>query len=304
QIMMERLLSSIGRADLTMVPMLTGAVVNIILDPIMIFGWFGCPAMGIAGAGIATVTAQTVAALTGLVLNLRFNRAVKVSGRDFILKAEIVQEIVKIGVPVALSQCLLAIAALGMNAILLGLSALAPGIYVIFLRLQSFIIMPSSGMSNAGISIIAYNYGAKEKERIMGTLWSSLWVNLVIAIIGLIVFMILPRQLFLMFNASEEMMEIGIPALRFVAAAFLFTTTTQILSGFLQAMGQGTASFIVATAQTAFMLFFAWILAQTGSATLVWLAFPIMEVVRFVIAVILVRRTYKGKIENLQAAGA
>ena len=304
QIMMERLLSSIGRADLTMVPMLAGAVVNIILDPVMIFGWLGCPAMGIAGAGIATVMAQAVAALTGLVLNLRFNRAVKVTGRDFILKAEIVQEIVKIGVPVALSQCLLAVAALGMNAILLGLSALAPGIYVIFLRLQSFIIMPSSGMSNAGISIIAYNYGAKEKERIMGTLWSGLRVNFVIAIVGLIIFMVLPRQLLLMFNASEEMMEIGIPALRFVAAAFLFTTTTQILSGFLQAMGQGTASFIVATAQTAFMLLFAWILAQTGSATLVWLAFPIMEVVRFVIAVILVRHTYKGKIETIQAVEA
>ncbi|MDE6600865.1 MAG: MATE family efflux transporter [Lachnospiraceae bacterium] len=300
QIMMERLLSSIGRADLTMIPMLTGAVVNIILDPIMIFGWLGCPAMGIAGAGIATVTAQAVAALTGLVLNLRFNREVKVSGRDFILKAEIVAEIIKIGVPVALSQCLLAIAALGMNAILLGLSALAPGVYVIFLRLQSFIIMPSSGMSSAGISIIAYNYGAKEKDRIMGTLWSSLRVNLVIAVVGLVVFMIFPRQLLLMFNASEEMMGIGIPALRFVAAAFLFTTTTQILSGFLQAMGQGTASFIVATAQTAFMVLFAWLLAQTGSATLVWLAFPLMEVTRFVIAVIMVKRTYRGKIANLQ----
>lgn len=304
QIMMERLLSSIGRADLTMIPMLTGAVVNIVLDPIMIFGWFGCPAMGIAGAGIATVTAQAIAALTGLALNLWFNHEVKVSGRDFVLKAEIVGEIVKIGVPVALSQCLLAIAALGMNAILLGLSALAPGIYVIYLRLQSFIIMPSSGMSNAGISIIAYNYGAKEKDRIMGTLWTSLRVNVVIAVIGLVVFMVLPRQLLLMFNASEAMMEIGIPALRFVAAAFLFTTTTQILSGFLQAMGQGTASFIVATAQTVFMLLFAWILAQTGSATLVWLAFPLMEVVRFVIAVILVRRTYRGKIANLQTAQA
>ena len=300
QIMMERLLSSIGRADLTMIPMLTGAVVNIVLDPIMIFGWLGCPAMGIAGAGIATVTAQAIAALTGLVLNLRFNRDVKVSSKDFMLQAEIVKEIIKIGVPVALSQCLLAIAALGMNTILLGLSALAPGIYVIYLRLQSFIIIPSSGMGNAGISIIAYNYGAKEKDRIMGTLWASLRVNAVVAVIGLLIFMVLPRQLLLMFNASEAMMEIGIPALQFVAAAFLFTTTTQILSRFLQAMGQGTASFIVATAQTVFMLLFAWIMARTGSATLVWLAFPLMEVVRFVIAVILIRRTYKGKIANLQ----
>lgn len=202
QIIMERLLSAIGRADLTMIPMLTGAVVNIILDPVMIFGWLGCPAMGIAGAGIATVT------------------------------------------------------------------ALAPGIYVIFIRLQSFVVMPSSGMSNAGISIIAYNYGAREKRRIMDTLWVSLRVNLVIA------------------------------------AALVLTTSTQILSGFLQALGQGTASFVVAISQAAFLLLSAWLLSLTGSAVLVWLAFPIMEVLRFVIAAMMVGHTYQGKLAVLQPQAA
>ena len=301
QIMMERLLAAIGRADLTMVPMLVGAVVNIILDPVMIFGWFGFPAMGITGAGIATVTAQAVAAVAGLLLNLRFNHEVHINGKVFVPDRTVVGEIIKIGIPVALSNCLVAVIALGMNSILMGLSPLAPGIYVIYIRLQSFVIMPSSGMSSAGISIIAYNYGAKEKKRIMETLWKSLRVNAVIAAVGILVFLAFPAQLLAMFNASGDMMEMGIRALRFIAAALLLTTTTQILSGFLQAMGQGTASFLVSISQAVFLLLFAWIFAQTGSTTLVWLAFPAMEIIRFAIAAVMVRWTYQGKIVKLQA---
>ena len=302
QIMSERLLSAIGRADLTMIPMLTGAIVNIILDPIMIFGWLGLPAMGITGAGIATVIAQAVAALTGLFLNIRFNHGVHLSKNAFKPNLSVIGEIIKIGVPVALSNCLISVIALGMNNILLGLSALAPGIYVIYIRLQSFVIMPSGGMSSAGISIIAYNYGAKEKKRIMDTLWKSLRVNTIISVIGVVIFLAFPRQLLAMFNASEDMMSIGIPALRFIAAALMLTTTTQILSGFLQALGQGTASFIVSVSQAVFLLLSAWLLAQTGSVTLVWLAFPLMEILRFVIAAILVTRAYKGKISQIKPA--
>lgn len=302
QIMMERLLAAIGRADLTMVPMLVGAVVNIILDPVMIFGWFGFPAMGITGAGIATVTAQAVAAVAGLLLNLRFNHEVHINGKVFVPDRTVVGEIIMIGIPVALSNCLVAVIALGMNSILMGLSPLAPGIYVIYIRLQSFVIMPSSGMSSAGISIIAYNYGAKEKKRIMETLWKSLRVNAVIAAVGILVFLAFPAQLLAMFNVSGDMMEMGIRALRFIAAALLLTTTTQILSGFLQAMGQGTASFLVSISQAVFFLLFAWIFAQTRSTTLVWLAFPAMEIIRFAIAAVMVRWTYQGKIVKLQAA--
>ncbi len=149
QIMMERLLSAIGRADLTMIPMLTGAVVNIILDPIMIFGWLGCPAMGITGAGIATELGQAAAAVVGLLLNLRFNKEVHISRAAFRPSGEVIGAIVKIGVPVALSNCLISVSTFGMNNILLRLSALAPGIYVVYIRLQSFVIMPSGGMSSA-----------------------------------------------------------------------------------------------------------------------------------------------------------
>lgn len=300
QIMMERLLSAIGRADLTMIPMLTGAIVNIILDPIMIFGWLGCPSMGITGAGIATVIGQAAAAVVGLFLNIRFNHEIHISKTAFRPSGEVIGAIVKIGVPVALSNCLISVVAFGMNNILLRLSALAPAIYVVYIRLQSFVIMPSGGMSSTGISIIAYNYGAKEKRRIMDTLWASLRVNLIIAVIGMLVFLLFPRQLLMMFNASEAMMETGIPALRIIAAALVLTTTTQILSGFLQALGQGTASFIIAIGQAVFLLLSAWLLSLTGHTALVWLAFPIMELLRFVLAVFFVGQTYTSKLAMLR----
>ncbi len=304
QIMMERLLSAIGRADLTMIPMLTGAVVNIILDPIMIFGWLGCPAMGITGAGIATVIGQGAAAVAGLLLNLRFNREVHITAAALRPNRGMIGEIIKIGVPVALSNCLISVSAFGMNNILLRLSALAPGIYVVYIRLQSFVIMPSGGMSSAGISIIAYNYGAKERQRIMDTLQVSLRVNFIIAIIGMLIFLLFPRQLLMMFNASEDLMSVGIPALRIIAAALVLTTTTQILSGFLQALGQGTASFIIAIGQAVFLLVSAWMLSLSGNVNMVWLSFPIMELLRFVLAVFFVSQTYTRKLAVLRPQAA
>ena len=300
QVIMERLLSATGKANLAMIPMLTGAVVNIVLDPVMIFGWFGLPALGIAGAAYATVGAQAVAALVGLFLNLKFNKEVRLTGAGFLPNGGIIAEILKVGIPVALSQCLISVIAFGMNNILLSLSALAPGIYVIYIRLQSFVIMPSGGMSTAGISIIAYNYGAGNKERIMETLKKSIVVNLIVAAVGMVVFLAVPELLLAMFNASDAVLEIGVPALRIIAASLLLTTTTQILTGFLQALGRGTDSFIIAITQAVFLLLAAWLLSLTGSAILVWMAFPIMEVLRFVIGVFLVKRTHKNQIMKLE----
>lgn len=298
EVLMERLLSATGKANLTMIPMLTGAVTNIILDPIMILGWFGCPAFGIAGAAYATVIAQAVA----LSLNLKFNKDVKFEAGGFVPNGGIIAEILKVGIPVALSQSLISVLAFGMNNILLSLSAVAPGIYVIYIRLQSFVIMPASGMSTAGISIIAYNYGAGNKERIMETLKKSILVNLIVAVVGMIVFLAVPELLLAMFNASDAVLKIGVPALRIIAASLLLTTTTQILTGFLQALGRGTDSFVIAITQAVFLLLAAWLLSLTGSAVLVWLAFPIMEVLRFTIGVFLVKRTYKNQIMKLEVA--
>lgn len=299
QILFERLLSSTGKANLTMISMFVGAVVNIILDPIMIFGWFGIPAMGISGAACATVIAQTIAAVVGLILNLKKNHAIQFSRKGLRPNGEIVTEIIKIGVPVALAQCLISVISLGMNNILLRLSEVAPAIYVIYIRLQSFVIMPSGGMSTAGISIIAYNYGAKAGRRVLATLKASLKANLVVAIIGTAVFLAIPGVLLALFNASDEIYAIGVPALRIVAASLVLTTTTQILNGFLQSMGKGTDSFIIAISQAIYLLVSAWILSLTGSAVLVWLAFPIMEIIRFAMAVIFTVKTHRQLIKPI-----
>ncbi len=160
--------------------------------------------------------------------------------------------------------------------------------------------MPSGGMSTAGISIIAYNYGAGNKERIMETLKKSIVVNLIVAAVGMAVFLAVPELLLAMFNASDAVLEIGVPALRIIAASLLLTATTQILTGFLQALGRGTDSFIIAITQAVFLLLAAWLLSLTGSAILVWMAFPIMEVLRFVIGVFLVKRTHKNQIMKLE----
>ena len=283
-----------------MFPMLTGAVVNIVLDPIMIFGWFGCPAFGIAGAAYATVIAQAIAALVGLWLNVRFNKELRLHRAGFLPNGTVIAEILRVGIPVALSQCLISVISFGMNNILLSLSAVAPGIYVIYIRLQSFVIMPSGGMSTAGISIIAYNYGAGNPKRIMDTLKASISVNLIIAAVGTIVFLAVPEALLSLFDASDAVLAIGVPALRIIAASLLFTTTTQILSGFLQALGRGTDSFVIAITQAVFLLLSAWLLSLTGSAVLVWFAFPIMEVLRFIIAVAFTQVAHKNQIMKLE----
>lgn len=300
QVLMERLLSSTGKTQLTMFPMLTGAVVNIVLDPIMIFGWFGCPAFGIAGAAYATVIAQAIAALVGLWLNVRFNKELRLHRAGFLPNGTVIAEILRVGIPVALSQCLISVISFGMNNILLSLSAVTPGIYVIYIRLQSFVIMPSGGMSTAGISIIAYNYGAGNPKRIMDTLKASISVNLIIAAVGTIVFLAVPEALLSLFDASDAVLAIGVPALRIIAASLLFTTTTQILSGFLQALGRGTDSFVIAITQAVFLLLSAWLLSLTGSAVLVWFAFPIMEVLRFIIAVAFTQAAHKNQIMKLE----
>ena len=300
QVLMERLLSSTGKTQLTMFPMLTGAVVNIVLDPIMIFGWFGCPAFGIAGAAYATVIAQAIAALVGLWLNVRFNKELRLHRAGFLPNGTVIAEILRVGIPVALSQCLISVISFGMNNILLSLSAVTPGIYVIYIRLQSFVIMPSGGMSTAGISIIAYNYGAGNPKRIMDTLKASISVNLIIAAIGTVVFLAVPEALLSLFDASDAVLAIGVPALRIIAASLLFTTTTQILSGFLQALGRGTDSFVIAITQAVFLLLSAWLLSLTGSAVLIWFAFPIMEVLRFIIAVAFTQAAHKNQIMKLE----
>lgn len=300
QVMMERLLSATGKPDKAMISMISGAVINVILDPILIFGYFGFPELGISGAAIATVIAQFIALIIGFMLNLKLNKEISFQLKYLVPKFKIIQEILVIGIPVALSQCLISFIALGINNILLSLSVVAPAVYVIYIRLQSFVIMPAAGLSSAGISIVAYNYGSRNKDRIVECLKKSLVINIIISILGTLVFLAFPSILLSLFNANDAILEIGIPALRIIGFVFPLTTTALILAGFLQSLGKGNESLIMTIVQTVVLLFTAYALSLTGNVNLVWFAFPMSELIKIILGYIFVKKIYRKNISILK----
>ena len=297
QTYMERLLSATGKTKLTMVSMISGAMINCILDPIMIFGWFGLPAMGIAGAAYATVIAQMIAAGIAWTLNLKWNRDIHWNRAAFRPKTDVISEIIKIGIPVALSQCLISILAFGMNAVLLPLSSVAPAVYVVYIRLQTFATMPANGISNAIISLVAYNYGARKKERILKIMKTGILWTILFTLISVVIFQIFPGMLLGMFDASSAMLSIGIPAFHIISVGMPIMCFVTMLVSFLQAMGKGTPGFLLAIAQAILLPGVAWLLGLSGNITLVWASFPIVEGMRVLIIIPFVIDTYRQKIK-------
>ena len=200
-------------------------------------------------------------------------------------------------------MCVFSVLSLSMNHILIGLSALAPAIYIVYVRLQAFFIVPTNGINNADITVISYNYGMKSKGRILETLKKSILANLMITLIGTLVFLTLPSLLLGLFNASDGMLALGIPALRILSFTFPLAGTSILLTGFMQALGKTKYSTAMALSQVVFQLSAAWLLSLTGSLTLTWLAFPIMEILRLILAVILAGRTYREQVSGLQENG-
>lgn len=300
QLLFERLLSSTGKTKLTMVSMISGAIINIILDPIMIFGWLGFPALGIAGAAYATIFAQVCSACIGFVLNLKYNKEIRFCTKGFLPESKVLKEIIAIGVPTSVNMCVFSVLSLSMNNILIGLSALGPAIYIVYVRLHAFFIVPTNGINNANITLISYNYGLKSRKRILETLKKSIFANLVITIIGMLIFLTLPSLLLGLFNASDDMLALGIPAMRILAFTFPLAGTSVLLTGFMQALGRVKYSTALALSQIVFQLAAAWLLSLTGSLTLTWLAFPIMETLRLVLAVIFAVKTYVRQIKSLR----
>lgn len=299
QVFFERLLSATGKTNLTMISMITGAVINIILDPVMIFGWFGMPALGIAGAAYATVIAQMIASLAGLSLNIFKNKELHFQFSRVRPNGEIVGQILNIGIPVAITNCMISVLAFGINNIVLPLSVVAPAVYIACIRLQSFAIMPANGMSDANVSIIAYNFGAGKHKRILDTLRFSIIANLIIGIIVTLLFFVFTKPLLLLFNASDEMLLIGIPALRIIGISIPLLGISNILRGCLQALGRGKESFSLSVAQAVFLLGGAWLFSLTGNITLVWLSFPLMEIIRAGLAVMFVKKSFR--LHNISA---
>lgn len=303
QILFERLLQSTGRTMYTMVTQSTGAILNIILDPIFIFGWLGLPKFGIAGAAIATVIGQSVAALMALYFNIKHNPDIDILFRHFKLNKRIVDQILVVGLPTVVMMAIGSIMNFGMNQILQGFSETATGVFGIYYKLQSFFFMPLFGMNGAVISIVAFNYGAGNVERMTKTIKSALCTAICIMIAGFLSFQLIPQVLLGIFNPSEEFLAIGIVALRIISIHFPVAAVCIILGSTFQALGNGIYSTIVSLCrQLVVLLPVAYLLSLTGNVNNVWWAFLVAELASLTVTIILFRKLYNKKIKPLKAA--
>ncbi len=294
QVIFERLLQSTGKTMYSMISQMTGAIINIILDPIMIFGWFGLPAMGVAGAAAATVIGQIAAMLIGLILNLKFNKEIQFRLRYMRPRWNIIKRIYAVGIPSILMVSISSIMTFAFNKILLVFTSTAAAVFGVYFKLQSFVFMPVFGLNNGMVPIIAYNYGARKIKRIKKTLTLSVISACVLMLIGLAVMQIIPDKLLLMFNASPAMLSIGVPALRIISLSFVFAGFGIVASSVFQALGNSMYSLIVSIArQLVVLLPVAYILSKFQQLDLVWLSFPIAEIASVVLSVLFLRIVLK-----------
>ena len=297
QIMMERLLQSTGKTVYTMVTQLLGAITNIILDPIMIFGLFGFPKMEVAGAALATVTGQTVASFLGLYLNLKKNPELTISLRKYKLSSKVVGGIYSVGVPSIIMASVGSVMTFGMNKILMTFTSTATAVFGVYFKLQSFVFMPVFGLNNGMVPIVAYNYGARKAKRITKTIGLSILYAEAVMILGFVVFQFGANSLLGIFNASDAMREIGIPALRLISISFLLAGFDVVCSSVFQALGHGVLSLLVSVSrQLVILLPAAWVLAKVGGLSVIWWCFPIAEVAACVISAVFLSYVYKKEI--------
>lgn len=300
QFVFERLLQSTGKTFYIMLTQGMGALINIILDPIFIFGYFGLPAMGVAGAAIATVIGQTVAGIAAVAVNLKKNTEIKLQFRGFRPDMAIIGEIYKVGVPSIIMQSIGSFMTYGMNQILLAFTSTAATVFGVYFKLQSFVFMPIFGLNNGMVPIVAYNFGARNKERLTRTVKLSMVYAVCLMAAGFLVFQIFPAQLFAMFDASETMLAIGVPALRIISLSFVLAGFGIVSGSVFQALGNGVYSLIVSVARQLLVLLpVAFLLSLTGNLNAVWWAFPIAELVSFGVSVFFLIRIYRGVIRHI-----
>ena len=302
QVYAERLLQSTGRTVLSMVSQATGAIINIILDPVFIFGWFGLPAMGMAGAAIATVIGQWSAAMLGLYLNEKHNPEVQFGRRYAKLDGRIVKAILTVGIPSIVMNAIGSVMNFGMNQILQGFTETATGVFGIYFKIQSFFFMPLFGLNGATISSIAFNFGARKPERIIKTLKLACSAALCLMLAGFLAFQFVPDLLLGMFNPSEEFLVIGRSCLRTISWSFPVAAVCISLGACFQALGNGIYSTITSLCRQMLVLLpAAYLLSLTGNVNLVWLAYPIAEVASGAATVFFFIRIYRQKIKPLFA---
>lgn len=300
QMIFERMLQSTGKTIYTMYTQGIGAIINIILDPIMIFGLFGFPKLGVAGAAVATVVGQMAAGALAVYFNHKKNHEVKISIKGFRPSGHIIKQIYGIAVPSIIMQAIGSVMNYGMNRILISFTSTATAVFGAYFKLQSFIFMPIFGLNNGVIPIIAYNYGAAKRERLLKTMKYNIIYAMTIMCVGLLVFQLMPKQLLLLFDASDTMLSIGIPALRIICISFIFAGFCIACSAMFQAMGYAIYSMFTSIArQLVVLLPTAFFLSKLGNVNLVWWAFPIAELMSLLMTVIFMIRLNKNVISKI-----
>ena len=285
QVFFERLLTSTGRTIFSMTSQLTGAITNIILDPILIFGLLGAPKMGVTGAAVATVIGQCVAALVAGFCNHRYNHDVKLKFHGFRLDFHIIGTIYAVGIPTIIMQSIGSVMTYCMNRILIEFSSTATAVFGVYFKLQSFFFMPVFGLNNGITPIIAYNYGAGQRKRMLKTIKLSMLVAFCLTFIGFLCFEGIPQILLSLFNASDDMLAIGIPALRIIGIHYLIAWFCIVSGTVFQALGKAFFSMIVSIMRQLFVLIpAAYILAKLGGLHVVWWSFPIAEVISLIVS--------------------
>ena len=302
QVLCERLLQATGRAMQTMILQGTGAIINIILDPVFIHGWWGMPRMGVAGAAVATVIGQCTGAVLGIYLNLRHNPEVQLHVKFMKPNWKVIAPILEVGIPSVVMNGIGSVMNFGMNQILQGFNEVATGVFGIYYKLQSLFFMPLFGINNATISILAYNYGARKPKRIVHTLKLATAVAVCIMLVGLAVFQLLPQALLGIFNPTEEFLAIGVKALRILCLPFPVAAICISLGASFQALGKGSYSTVVSLCRQLIVLLpVAYLLSLTGDVNNVWWSFPIAEVMSALVTGLLFAKLYRQKVKPLFA---
>lgn len=297
----ERLLQATGRTFYTMITQATGAIINIILDPILIFGLFGFPRMEVAGAAVATVVGQICGGLLALFFNLTRNPDIKLSWKNFLPRKAIVAGIYSVGIPSIAMQSIGSVMVFGMNQILIAFTQTATAVFGVYFKLQSFIFMPVFGLNNGMVPIVAYNYGARKPARIMKTIKLSVCYAVGIMLVGLLIFQFASPALLRLFqsgeSASGDLLRIGVPALRIISYSFLFAGYCIVATAVFQALGHGVLSLVVSVVRQLFVLLpVAFLLSRVGGLDWVWWAFPIAELVAVVLCTVFLKHVYHKEI--------
>ncbi len=299
QLAMEKIIQSTGQMVLSMIVTVVGALVNLVLDPILIFGLLGAPKMGIAGAAVATIIGQAASSCVALYICLKKISSIHIRIFGFRSDKKTIKDIYNVGLPSMVMMSINSIMVLGYNAILAA-HATAIAVLGIYFKLQSIILMPVFGVNQAAMPILGYNFGARKKDRFMETYRKALGISVIIMIIGMALFQIFPRELLMIFSASDNMFNIGIPALRIISLCFVPAAFGIIRSTVFQATGNGIYSLIASVVrQLVGILPIAYILMQIGGVTMSWYSFPIAEIMGFVLSSILFRKLQNTKINQL-----